>query len=45
MSSKKDHRQRRRRKLNAVIVFKLITALGQAAYLVARLWIWISDKQ
>ncbi|WP_268876348.1 hypothetical protein [Brucella thiophenivorans] len=43
--SNRNHRQRRRRMLNAVLVFKVITALGQAAYTVLRFWFWFSGRQ
>lgn len=43
--SKYSHRQRRRRMLNAVLIFKVATALGQAAAAVLRLWFWFSDRQ
>jgi hypothetical protein len=43
--SKKRHHQRRRRYSSAVWVFKALTALGQAAFYVARFWIWISDRE
>lgn len=43
--SKYSHRQRRRRMLNAVLIFKVFTALGQAVVAVLRLWSWFSDRQ
>lgn len=43
--SDNDRHQRRRRTLNAVVIFKIITALGQAAFYLARLWFWITDRQ
>ncbi|WP_440980779.1 hypothetical protein [Shinella sumterensis] len=43
--SKNGHRQRRRRMLNAVVIFKVIVALGQAAVAVLRFWSWFTDRQ
>lgn len=43
--SKNGHRQRRRRMLNAVLIFKVIVALGQAAVTILRLLVWFSDRQ
>lgn len=43
--SNNGHRQRRRRMLNAVVVFKVVVALGQAAFAVLRFWSWFSDRQ
>jgi len=43
--SKNGHRQRRRRMLNAVVVFKVIVALGQAVVAVLRFWSWFSERQ
>jgi hypothetical protein len=43
--SKNGHRQRRRRVLNAVVVFKVIVALGQVANAILRFWSWFSDRQ
>lgn len=43
--STNGHRQRRRRMLNAVVIFKVIVALGQAAVTVLRFWSWFTDRQ
>ncbi len=43
--SDKDRHQRRRRELNMVLIFKVITALGQAVFYLARLWFWMTDRQ
>ncbi|HUD91608.1 hypothetical protein [Sphingobium sp.] len=43
--SKKNRHQRRRRCPNRGWLWKLVVGGGQAAYYVARFWVWLSDRE